>query len=71
MKTEPNDIQPEVQPVAEPTAPASQPEHKPAPTKPAKPQLGRLRHIWRTALIWLVVVAVAFLAGVLTLYFIR
>ena len=71
MKTEPNDIQPEVQPVTEPTAPASQPEHKPAPAKPAKLQLGRLRRIWRTALIWLAVVAVAFLAGVLTLYFMR
>jgi peptidoglycan hydrolase CwlO-like protein len=38
---------------------------------PAKPQLSRLRRFWRASLIWLVVVAAAFLAGVLTYHSLR
>lgn len=80
MKTEPNDTQPKapdsrpVQPVSASKtdpAPFDPTQDKPAPAKATKPQLGRFRRIWRTALIWLTVVAVAFLAGVLTFYFMR
>jgi uncharacterized protein (DUF3084 family) len=72
MKAETNDMQakaPESTPVQ--PEPTSKPDPTPAPVKPAKPQLGRFRRIWRTALIWLAVVAVAFLAGVLTFNFMR
>jgi len=61
MKNEPNDSQPKA-----PNLPA-----QPDPTKPAKPQLGRFRRFWRTSLIWLAVVALAFLAGVLIFNFLR
>ncbi len=61
MKTESNDSQPEA-----PNLPA-----QPDPVKPAKPQLGRFRRFWRTSLIWLAVVALAFLAGVLIFNFLR
>lgn len=80
MKTETNDTQPKAQnPEPQRSEPASQPDpepfdpaqEKPVPTQPAKPQLGRFRRLWRTALIWLAVVAVAFLAGMLTFNFIR
>ena len=71
MKTEPNGMQPEVLNVPAQLDPASKPDPVPAPAKPAKPQLGRFRRIWRTSLIWLAVVAVAFLAGVLTFNFMR
>ena len=71
MKTEPNGMQPEVLNVPAQLDPASKPDPVPAPAKPAKPQLGRFRRIWRTSLILLAVVAVAFLAGVLTFNFMR
>jgi cytoskeletal protein RodZ len=71
MKTEPNGMQPEVLNVPSQLDPASKPDPVPAPAKPAKPQLGRFRRFWRTSLLWLAVVAVAFLAGVLTFNFIR
>ncbi len=71
MKTEPNGMQPEVLNVPAQPEPASKPDPVPAPAKPAKPQLGRFRRLWRTSLIWLAVVAVAFLAGVLTFNFMR
>jgi chromosome segregation ATPase len=61
MKTESNDSQPEA-----PNLPA-----QPDPAKPAKPQLGRFHRFWRTSLIWLAVVALAFLAGVLIFNFLR
>ena len=71
MKTEPNGIQPEVLNVPAQLDPASKPDPVPAPAEPAKPQLGRFRRLWRTSLIWLAVVAVAFLAGVLIFNFVR
>ena len=71
MKTEPNGMQPEALNVPSQPEPASKLDPVPAPAKPAKPQLGRFRRIWRTSLIWLAVVAVAFLAGVLTFNFMR
>jgi hypothetical protein len=80
MKTESNDTQPKAQnPEPLQTEPASQPDpkpfdpaqDKPAPAQPPRPQLGRFRRLWRIALIWLAVVAVAFLAGMLTFNFIR
>ncbi|MBU4226172.1 MAG: hypothetical protein KKC71_10190 [Chloroflexi bacterium] len=51
--------------------PTSQPDLEPAPVIMGKPQLGRLRRFWRATLIWLVVFAVVFLAGVLTYHFLR
>jgi septal ring factor EnvC (AmiA/AmiB activator) len=36
-----------------------------------KPKFGRARRIWRTALIWMVVVSAALLAGVLIYHFVR
>jgi outer membrane murein-binding lipoprotein Lpp len=71
MKTEPNDIQPEALNVPAQSESASKPDPLPASAKPAKPQLGRFRRFWRTSMIWLVVVAVAFLAGVLTFNYVR
>lgn len=71
MKTEPKDTQPEALNVPSQPEPASKPNPVPAPAKPAKPQLGRFRRFWRTSLIWLAVVAVAFLAGVLIFNFLR
>jgi uncharacterized protein (DUF3084 family) len=72
MKAETNDMQakaPEPAPVQ--PEPTSKPDPQPAPIKPVKPAPGRFRRIWRTALIWLAVVAVAFLAGMLTFNFMR
>ena len=71
MKTEPKDTQPEALNVPSQPEPASKPDPVPAPAKPAKLQLGRFRRFWRTSLIWLAVVAVAFLAGVLIFNFLR
>ncbi|MBN2256734.1 MAG: hypothetical protein JW704_02785 [Anaerolineaceae bacterium] len=39
--------------------------------QPGKPKLGRGRRLWRNALIWMVVVAVALLIGLLAYHFIR
>jgi uncharacterized protein (DUF3084 family) len=72
MKAETNDMQakaPEPAPVQ--PEPTSKPDPQSAPIKPVKPAPGRFRRIWRTALIWLAVVAVAFLAGMLTFNFMR
>lgn len=71
MKTEPKGTQPGALNVPARPEPASKPDPVPAPTKPVKHQLGRIRRIWRTSLIWLAVVAVAFLAGVLIFNFLR
>ena len=71
MKTEPKDTQPEALNVPSQPEPASKPDPVPHPAKPAKLQLVRFRRFWRTLLIWLAVVAVAFLAGVLTFNFLR
>lgn len=71
MKTEPNDIQPEALNAPAQPESASKPDPLPASAKPAEPQLGRFRRFWRTSMIWLVVVAVAFLAGVLTFNYVR
>jgi TolA-binding protein len=72
MKAETNDMQakaPESAPMQ--PEPTSKPDPTPAPVKPAKPQLGRFHRIWRTVLIWLAVVAIAFLSGMLTFNFMR
>jgi chromosome segregation ATPase len=71
MKTEPNDIQPEALNAPAQSESASKPDPLPASAKPAKPQLGRFSRFWRTSMIWLVVVAVAYLAGVLTFNYVR
>ncbi len=71
METEPKDKQPEAIDVPAQPEPASKPDPVPAPAKPAKAQLGRFHRFWRTSLIWLAVVAVAFLAGVLIFNFVR
>jgi uncharacterized protein YoxC len=84
METQSTEPQPEEQPVPEPTTvtqtePALEQDTQPSevaqeeatPVKPAKPPLSRLRLFWRTSLIWLAVVFIAFLVGMLTFYFIR
>lgn len=64
-------------PTEEQTAPDAKTSAQPdsgiqaAPAKVEKPQLGRMRRFWRTSLIWLAVVAIAFTAGVLTFNFLR
>lgn len=42
-----------------------------APAIAEKPQLSRMRRFWRTSLVWLAVVAIAFTAGVVTFNFLR
>jgi len=48
-----------------------QPVAKPISDKPTKPQMGRFQRFGRSVLTWLVVIVIAFLAGVLTLFFTR
>lgn len=58
-------------PETAPTQPEAIPEPAPTPAQPEKPQMGRMRRFWRGLLIWLAVVAVAFLVGLLTHHFLR
>jgi uncharacterized protein HemX len=76
MNAPPNASEPESPTAPEPAAPAqpeptSRAESQHVPAIPAKPQLSRLRRFWRASLIWLVVVAAAFLGGVLTYHSLR
>ncbi|MDH7482989.1 MAG: hypothetical protein QHH26_13625, partial [Armatimonadota bacterium] len=68
MKQKNADIQPE-QPAPEildTSQTPAQPESVATPTEAEKPQPGRLQRFFRKVLIWLVVLAIAFLAGVVT-----
>lgn len=74
METQPKNTQPTDKPTPEQPAqdrPFDLAQDKPAPSAPAKPQMGRLRRFWRATLIWLAVIAVAFLAGILTFNYMR
>lgn len=74
METQPKNTQPTDKPTPEQPAqdrPFDLAQDKPAPPAPAKPQMGRLRRFWRATLIWLAVIAVAFLAGILTFNYMR
>ena len=74
METQPKKTQPTDKPTPEQPAqdrPFDLAQAKPAPPAPAKPQMGRLRRFWRATLIWLAVIAVAFLAGILTFNYMR
>lgn len=74
METQPKNTQPTDKPAPEQPAqnrPFDLAQDKPAPPAPAKPQMGRLRRFWRATLIWLAVIAVAFLAGILTFNYMR
>jgi len=74
METQPKKTQPTDKPTPEQPAqdrPFDLAQDKPAPPAPAKPQMGRLRRFWRATLIWLAVIAVAFLAGILTFNYMR
>ncbi|HID61252.1 MAG TPA: hypothetical protein EYP49_00680 [Anaerolineae bacterium] len=67
MKAEGTNETPDTAPVQ----PKPAPEPAPAPAQPEKPQMGRVRRLWRSLLIGLAVVAVAFLAGLLACYLLR
>ena len=72
MENNENENIPEEQFAPEPKA-SSQTESgvQAAPAKVEKPQLSRMRRFWRSSLVWLAVVAIAFTAGVLTFNFLR
>lgn len=53
------------------TQTAAQPEPAATPTKEKKPQPSRLQRFFRKALIWLVVFAITFLAGMVTDHYLR
>jgi type II secretory pathway component PulM len=66
-------IQPE-QPAPETFEPSQTPtqaESVATPAKAEKTQPGRLQRFFRKLLVWLVVIAIAFLAGILTYHFVR
>lgn len=73
MKQKNADIQPE-QPTPETldtSQTPAQPEPGATPTKAEKPQPSRLQRFFRKIFIWLVVLAIAFLAGIVTDHYLR
>lgn len=76
MKSETHDSQPDAPTSTEPTAStqsesASQPNPKPDTVVQSRTEISRNRRFWRTSLIWLAVIALAFLVGILTYHFLR
>lgn len=72
MKQQPADELPEEQIAPDTKASAQQEgEAQIPPAKPVKQPLSRMRRFWRTSLVWLAMVAIAFTAGVVTFNFLR
>jgi hypothetical protein len=69
--TEPSEPKPESEAPPEPVQLPLEPAPEPAPLEAEKPKPGRFQHFVRNMLLWLVGIAVVFLAGVLTYHFVR